>query len=102
MKFGISDPALEQITAVFKSVSAIDKVILFGSRAKGSYKTGSDIDIALIGNNLDISTLSKIDLLLDDLNLPFTFDVLIYTRIENPDLIDHVRRVGVVLYEREQ
>lgn len=77
-------------------------MILFGSRAKGNFKEGSDIDLALIGEDLNLSILSKIDHSFDELNLPYTFDIVIFDRIDNPDLVEHIKRAGIVIYEKHE
>ena len=74
---------------------------MYGSRAKGNYKPGSDIDLTLKGKELNLKLLNKISLELDDLLLPYTFDLSIYHHIKQPDLIDHIVRVGKVFYKGE-
>ena len=69
-----------------------------GSRAKGTYRPGSDIDLTLKGAGLNLKILNRISNELDELLLPYSFDVSIYSQIENRDLIDHIQRVGVVIY----
>lgn len=75
----------------------IEAAYLYGSRAKGNYKTSSDIDIVLKGKNLNIRELSNISLQLDDLLLPYKFDISIYHQIDNDDLLNHINRVGIDL-----
>ena len=96
--FGLKDIHINSIQSVFKNYSSVVKVILYGSRAKGNYKNGSDIDLTLVGNALDLSTLLKIENELDDLLLPHKIDLSIFHKIENPDLIDHINRIGVIFY----
>lgn len=98
--YGIKDEILERIKEVFKSISDIETVILYGSRAKGNYRPGSDIDITLKGKNVGYETLLELSMRLDDLLLPYIFDISIYDQIENQDLIDHIERVGKVFYKR--
>ncbi len=102
MKFGLKDTTVQEIQNVFAAFPQVEEVIVYGSRAKGNYKPGSDIDLTLKGENLNLSVLSKIDLLLDDLLLPYTFDISVFNHITNPDLIDHINRVGIVLYDRKE
>ena len=59
--FGLKDIHIKSIQSVFKNHSSVVKAILYGSRAKGNYRNGSDIDLTLTGNNLNLSTLSKIE-----------------------------------------
>lgn len=99
MKFGLKEHTIEQINAVFSHYPEVEKVILYGSRAKGNYKNGSDIDLTLHGKDLSLSIIHKIDNELDDLLLPYTFDLSIFNHIDNPGLIDHIKSVGFVFYE---
>lgn len=100
MKYGPEDQIMGKIQSVFKTFNEIDKVILYGSRATGNYKEGSDIDLCLVGEKITHSILSRVDLALDDLFLPYTFDVSIYSHLTNQDFISHIKRRGVVIYER--
>lgn len=100
-KIGLSEKDLTKIKTVFANFLSIEKVWLYGSRAKGNYQTYSDIDIALDGKLLDLKTQHQIEWALDDLYLPYTFDVSILSQIENEDLLNHINRVGIILYERE-
>ncbi len=79
---------------IFKNSDVVG-VILFGSRAKGNFVAGSDIDLALLGDNLGVEELLEIHLDLDDLFLPYKFDLLIYDNIKAKDLLEHIDRVGV-------
>src|SRR3990167_9121383 len=93
---GLSAHHIAAIQHVFKMYPKITKVILYGSRAKGNYRLGSDIDLTLQGENLEYADLVVIDNALDDLLLPYTIDLSIYHLIENPDLIEHIKRIGKV------
>ena len=100
MKYGLSDEVLKKIQAVFKKFAEIEEAILYGSRAKGNYKPGSDIDIALKGKKLHLQLLNSIDMELDELLLPYIFDLSIYDHIRNSDFLAHIERVGKVLYRK--
>lgn len=100
MRFGLKENVIDDIIAVFSSFPEVEEVLLYGSRAKGNYKQGSDIDIAIKGHKLNLSVLNKMSIKLDDLYLPNTFDLSVYDYIDNPELIDHIKRVGVSLYKR--
>lgn len=102
MRFGIKEEHWQKIIALFKKNPKIDKVILFGSRAMGNFKNGSDIDIALVGKNLD----QKRDIYTalfeyEELYLPWKFDMLDYNNLSNQDLKDHIDRVGMTLWSRQ-
>jgi predicted nucleotidyltransferase len=100
MNIGIDNDTIEAINNTFRLFAQIEKVLLFGSRAKGTFKEGSDIDFALVGKDLNLLVLSRLDLMIDELNLPYSFDLVIFDRIDNTDLVEHIERVGIVLYEK--
>lgn len=99
-KFGLKQKDLIQIATVFNRFQDLDRVIIYGSRAKGTYKPYSDIDITLLGGKLNLTLQQRIENELDDLLLPYKFDVSIMNDISNADLIDHINRVGKIFYER--
>ena len=100
-EYGIAAGTMEKIIAVFRDDPHVDKVILFGSRAKGTNSPGSDIDLAITGSSLNLDDLLQIHLELDALSLPYKFDVVIYDRIREKALKDHIDRRGIVLYDRK-
>ena len=101
MNHGLSAPTVERIGTVLAHYSEIEKAVLYGSRAKGNYKNGSDIDLTFFGDHdLTLNILVRIDEELDDLMLPYMFDLSIYKTLTDPDFIEHIQRVGVVFYER--
>lgn len=100
MIWGLSERAVEEIRSIFKKYPVVKKVVLYGSRAKGNYREGSDVDLTLFGKDLD-EVLSKINNDLDDSYLPYKFDVSIFDELSDPDFIDHIRRVGVTFYEKK-
>ncbi|MFK5981404.1 MAG: restriction endonuclease subunit S [Flavobacteriaceae bacterium] len=98
--YGLKDKHIKAINSVFSQYPQIGKTILYGSRAKGNYRNGSDIDLTLVGKTLDLTTLFKIETQLDDLLLPYKMDLSILRKIENQDLVDHIKRVGITFYEK--
>ncbi len=95
MKFGLREEVIEKIQQVLAKYPQINQAILYGSRAKGTYKNGSDIDITLKGAELNLRLLSQISHELDDLLIPYKIDLSIFHEIENADLLEHIGRVGV-------
>lgn len=93
-KFGLSFDTQEKIKAIFKLHPKIQKVIIYGSRAKGNYRPGSDIDITLFAEDMSLTELFQIENELDDLLLPYKIDLSLFHNLENPSLIDHINRVG--------
>jgi predicted nucleotidyltransferase len=103
MKYGLQDATIQKICAVLAHYPQVEQAVLYGSRAKGNYKNGSDIDLTLRGGaELTFSVLSKIVDELDDLLLPYTIDLSIFANISDPDVIEHIQRVGVVFYDKSK
>lgn len=100
MKFGLDDRDINKIQFVFRNYSNIEKALIYGSRAMGNYRNGSDIDIALIAKEINLEELNKIENEIDDLLLPYFFDISDLAKISNSDLIDHINRVGQVFYSK--
>jgi len=94
--YGISQNALDKIKAVLFSMQGVEQAVLYGSRAKGNFKEGSDIDLTVKGN-LTYDDLVKMSVNLDDLNLPWKIDISLYSQIKNKDLLDHIDRVGIAI-----
>lgn len=100
MPYGLEENTIKKINNVFATYSGIKKAILYGSRAKGNYKMGSDIDIVLLAPELTITELFKIENQLDDLLLPWKIDLSLFHQISSDDLIDHINRVGKIFYKK--
>ena len=98
---GLKPRTVEAINGVFTRHPEVERAILYGSRAKGNYRNGSDIDLTLDGPDLNLGLLFSIENELDDLLLPYKIDLSIRRHISNPDLLDHINRVGKVFYSCE-
>lgn len=94
MKHGLKAETVAQIQNVLAAFPSVEKAVLYGSRAKGNFKPGSDIDLALYGSGLNLQTLHRIEGALDDLLLPYYVDLVIFERIRNDELREHITRVG--------
>ena len=101
LRFGLKEPSIRKICGVFAKYPQIEKAVIYGSRAKGNYKNGSDIDLTLYGgNDLTLPVLYAIMDQIDDLLLPYTIDLSLFSSISDPDVIEHIQRVGVTFYEK--
>lgn len=100
MKFGLTDPVINQICSIIKKYPEIKKVIIYGSRATDSYKKSSDIDLTLLGDNIRFETLARVLNEIDDLLLPYQFDISIFKYLDNDNLIKHIKKYGKVFFER--
>lgn len=100
MLFGLKDDQFAIIRNALSSFSNIDEVVIFGSRAKGNFKPGSDIDLAIKGSGFSFDDLLKLHHVLDELNLPYKFDLLNYSGIKDNDVVEHINRVGISFYKK--
>jgi predicted nucleotidyltransferase len=101
-KYGLTVETLQKIQTVLSHYPNIETVILYGSRAMGNYRNGSDIDLTFQGKCLDADVLYRVDDELDDLLLPYHFDLSLYQEIDNSSLLAHIERVGLRFYEKHQ
>jgi predicted nucleotidyltransferase len=101
MKYGLPERTVEKICAVLAKYPEVERAVLYGSRAKGNYKPGSDIDLTLFGANLTRQLCATIDDELDDLLLPYSIDLSVFSELKHPELEAHIERVGKVMYQRE-
>lgn len=99
MKFGLSDTVINRIRFAFSNVPEIEKVLIYGSRAIGTNRSGSDIDLTIIGD-VPFEQFNRLTAEIDDLNLLYKTDLSLHHHIENRDLLDHIERVGKVFYQR--
>lgn len=97
--FGLLDRDINYILKALKQFEEIDKAIIFGSRAMGNYKKGSDIDMAIVGENVTTKTLFELDDYLNEVYpLPYFFDILRYDGILNENLLKHINTQGKTIY----
>jgi uncharacterized protein len=101
MNHGLSDDTVKKICGVFEKYPQIQKAILYGSRAKGNYKTGSDIDITLLGEGLSQQLCMDVADALDELLLAYMIDLSIFDSLNHAELKAHIDRVGIALYTAE-
>lgn len=99
MKFGLTENVIHKIQQQLYLHNEIENVIIYGSRAKGNYKTNSDIDLTIKGN-VNLTILNTLENELDDLLLPYKIDISIYNQISNIDLVNHIDRVGQLFYSK--
>jgi len=96
--FGISNRSFEYIKNTFESYPEIKEVLVFGSRAKGNYRNGSDIDLAIKGTGNCLKLAFDISGILNErLPIPYKIDVLSYHDLDNSELKSHIDRVGKLL-----
>ena len=100
--FGLKKETFSLIINEISNYKEIKEAVIFGSRAKGNYKTGSDIDIAIKGSEITQDIVDKLSTRLNqELPIPYFIDILHYENITSDDLIDHIDRVGFVFYDSQ-
>lgn len=103
MNYGLSPAVVEKINGILTRYPQVESATLYGSRAKGNYKSGSDIDLTLHGGeDLTLNVVYRILNDLDDLLLPYTIDLSIFHEIGDPDVVAHIQRVGVPFYKKAE
>jgi len=101
MNFGLSQKSIDLMTEVFAQWQEIDKVCVFGSRAMGNYKKGSDVDLVVYGLRVTDEIINRIRVQLnEELPLPYYYDVLHYESLKNEDLKNHIDTFGKAFYVR--
>ena len=98
-RFGLAEEDIEKLCGVFQRYPQVRQVVVYGSRAKGNYRPGSDIDLTLMGH-LDWQTFNQLEVELDDLLLPYQIDLSLYEHIANAELKAHIDRVGKILFTK--
>jgi len=99
-RFGLPATVISAIAEVFSEYQNIDTVLLYGSRAKGTHRRGSDIDLTIIGSEPTEEQRLQIESRLDDLLLPYSIDLSLMSSITNQPLLDHIHRVGIPFYAK--
>lgn len=97
--FGLNESTIQTLKGYFSRILEIQTVKIYGSRAMGNYRKGSDIDLALYGN-VSKDLIKKINFEIDELNTPYMFDITDYASIQNKDLKEHIDRYGKVFFEK--
>jgi len=100
LEFGLPQTTISTIRRILTEMPAVEKAVIYGSRAKGNYRPGSDIDLTLFGSDLNLAVLGQIAARLDESPIPYQVDLSLSDQIENVGLREHIERVGKVFYER--
>lgn len=101
-EFGLSEKSMGIISGIYEKYPSVREVVVYGSRAKGNFREGSDIDMTIKGtSDFSREDLLKINNAFYESELPYLVDISDYSKLQNPDLIDHIDRVGKILYRRK-
>ncbi len=99
LAFGLPATTLETIRRILAAFPNVEKAVIYGSRAKGTHRPGSDIDLTLFGDALDHDALGKIATLLHESPIPYQIDLSIFEQIEHAGLRAHIERAGMLFYQ---
>lgn len=102
MEFGLKDIELQAIRETLATIPEVEEAIIYGSRARGTNRVSSDVDITLKGSNLTYLQLALLDAKIDDLYLPYFVDLSLFSMLKNQDLIESIEREGKVLFRNDE
>jgi uncharacterized protein len=101
MDFGLPPGRHERICNAIRLFPSIDSVIIFGSRALGTCRPASDLDLAVFGENITFTDILRLRIVLDELPYGYTYDVLDYSKISSPELREHIDQHGLPFYKKK-
>jgi uncharacterized protein len=101
-KFGLTERSIQTISEIFEKYPVIEEVVVFGSRAMGNYKLGSDLDLAIMNIGVDDKTIMRLKNDFEDSSLPISVDLVNFPQLKHPDFIEHIERVGKVFYRNRK
>lgn len=100
-KFGLDESIINKIIEILKKYEEVESAKIFGSRARGNHRNGSDIDIALFGENLTHTINTQIFFEIDNLYLPYKIDLINFNTLKSDDkLRENILREGVDIYAK--
>jgi predicted nucleotidyltransferase len=102
LPFGLRKNHVDNIIDILRAHPEVERAAIFGSRALGTYKKGSDVDLVLYGDIRDEIITAISYKLNEEGTLPYFFDVLSYNSIDNPALKEHIDRVGIIFYSKDR
>lgn len=98
--FGLNDFEIIALRNIFASFPEVEEAVIYGSRARGTNRVSSDIDLTLKGDRLTYLQLALIDAEIDDLSMPYFVDVSLFRMLKDVGLLASIRRDGKILYSR--
>lgn len=100
MQFGLTESQITNLQNIFAKYPEVNQVFVYGSRAKGNFSERSDIDLIIKDSKISRTIINKIMLDFEESNIPFIVELQNYDNLKNLELIDHINRVGKIIYER--
>ncbi len=101
-KLGLLPRDLEQIESALRNFTEIETAVIFGSRALGNFKPGSDIDLLITGQHAGQEIATRLSVVLNEESaLPYRLDIIAFQTIRNPKLIEHITCQGILIYQKD-
>jgi predicted nucleotidyltransferase len=101
-KFGLTERSMQTVSEIFEKYPVVEVVVVFGSRAMGNYKLGSDLDLAIMNLGVDDKTMMKLKNDFEESSLPISVDIVNFADLKHADFIEHIERVGKVFYKKRK
>jgi predicted nucleotidyltransferase len=102
MSYGLRQQDLDEIIVIIRQFAVVESALIFGSRAKGNFKKGSDVDVAIKGTFVTRDDIAALSFALnEDSAMPYFFDIVQYETITEKALVEHIDRVGQVIYSQQ-
>jgi len=101
-KFGLTERDMATIHSIFESYPEVKTVLIFGSRAKGNYRLGSDVDLAIMNEGVSLKRLAQMRRDFEESSLPYIMDLVDFTKVDHLEFIDHINRVGIPFYLKNE
>jgi predicted nucleotidyltransferase len=99
-EFGLSHRDMNEIFRILQTCPEITRVHIFGSRAKGTFHNGSDIDLAIMNDGIDLGSVQMLSALFRESSLPYAVDLVDYAQLKHSEFREHIERVGKLFYYR--
>jgi predicted nucleotidyltransferase len=99
---GLTERSFRELQGLLSRYPDIEEVVLFGSRAKGTFHSGSDVDLAIMNTGLHPETIPQLLDAISESSIPYQVDVVDFHSLRNPDLLDHILRVGLPFFRASE
>ncbi|HLX91464.1 MAG TPA: nucleotidyltransferase domain-containing protein [Puia sp.] len=99
-KFGLTERDMQTIRDIFVKYPEVEKVFLFGSRAKGNFKQGSDIDLSVMNAGVNDISIRGLHADFEESSLPYRVELVNFPALNSPEFVAHIERVGILFYDR--
>ena len=96
--FGLKEEEEQILKSIFSKYENLNKVVVYGSRAKGTFNERSDVDLVITESNIDRPLIGQIISEINNSNFPYLVDIQDFSTLKNKQLIEHINRVGQVFY----